>query len=140
LALIGDAKQMDARWVRGCYLKGYGPSLMLGVGIPLPVLTEEVVAHCAVQDKDLVAPVVDFSIPRRVRPTFGLVSYAQLKSGKLAIDGKSVRVAPLASLYLSRQVALELKQWIQAGTFMLSEAVAPIPNDRVFIPQDLRGS
>ncbi|MCY7274194.1 MAG: homocysteine biosynthesis protein, partial [Phormidesmis sp. CAN_BIN44] len=87
-----------------------------------------------------VAPVVDFSIPRRVRPTFGLVSYAQLKSGKLTIDGKSVRVAPLASLYLSRQVALELKQWIQAGTFMLSEAVAPIPNDRVFIPQDLRGS
>lgn len=140
LALIGDAKQMDARWVRGCYLKGYGPSLMLGVGIPLPVLTEEVVAHCAVQDKDLVAPVVDFSIPRRVRPTFGLVSYAQLKSGKLAIDGKSVRVAPLASLYLSRQVALELKQWIEAGTFMLSEAVAPIPNDRVFIPQDLRGN
>ncbi|MCY7273156.1 MAG: homocysteine biosynthesis protein [Phormidesmis sp. CAN_BIN44] len=140
LALIGDAKQMDARWVRGCYLKGYGPSLMLGVGIPLPVLTEEVVAHCAVQDKDLVAPVVDFSIPRRVRPTFGLVSYAQLKSGKLTIDGKSVRVAPLASLYLSRQVALELKQWIEVGTFMLSEAVAPIPNDRVFIPQDLRGS
>ncbi len=140
LALIGDAKQMDARWVRGCYLKGYGPSLMLGVGIPLPVLTEEVIAHCAVQDKDLVAPVVDFSIPRRVRPTFGLVSYAQLKSGRLAIDGKSVRVAPLASLYLSRQVALELKQWIEAGTFMLSEAVAPIPNDRAFIPQDLRGS
>jgi L-aspartate semialdehyde sulfurtransferase len=140
LALIGDAKQMAARWVRGCYFKGYGPSLMLGVGIPLPVLTESVIAHCAVQDKDLVAPVVDFSIPRRVRPTFGLVSYAQLKSGRLNIDGKIVRVAPLASLYLSRQVALTLKQWIEAGEFTLSEAVAPIPNDRVFIPQDIRGS
>ncbi len=140
LALIGDAKQMQARWVRGCYFKGYGPSLMLGVGIPLPVLNESVIAHCAVQDKDLVAPVVDFSIPRRVRPTFGLVSYAQLKSGKLNIDGKIVRVAPLASLYLSRQVALELKQWIEAGEFTLSEAVAPIPNDRLFIPQDIRGS
>lgn len=140
LALIGDAKQMDTRWVRGCYLKGYGPSLMLGVGIPLPVLTEEVVAHCAVQDKDLVAPIVDFSIPRRVRPTFGLVSYAQLKSGKLTIDGKPVRVASLASVYLSRQVALELKQWIESGKFRLSEPVAPIPSDRAFIPQDLRGS
>ena len=140
LALIGDAKQMTARWVRGCYFKGYGPSLMLGVGIPLPVLNESVIAHCAVQDKDLVAPVVDFSIPRRVRPTFGLVSYAQLKSGKLNIDGNIVRVAPLASLYLSRQVALELKQWIEAGEFNLSEAVAPIPSDRLFIPQDIRGS
>lgn len=140
LALIGDAKQMNARWVRGCYFKGYGASVMLGVGIPLPVLTEEVVAHCAVQDKDLVAPVVDFSIPRRVRPTFGLVSYAQLKSGKLSIDGKLVRVAPLASLYLSRQVAIELKSWIQSGNFLLTEPVAELPRDRVFIPQDMRGN
>jgi len=93
-----------------------------------------------VQDQDLVAPVVDFSIPRRVRPTFGLVSYAQLKSGRLAIDGKSVRVAPLASLFLSQQVALELKHWIEAGTFTLTEPVAPIPMDRSFLPQDRWGA
>jgi uncharacterized protein (DUF39 family) len=140
LALIGDAKQMSARWVKGCYFKSYGPSLMLGVGVPLPVLNEEVVARCAVQDQDLVAPIVDFSIPRRVRPTFGLVSYAQLKSGRISIDGKMVRAAPLASIYLSRQVALELKQWISAGKFTLTEAVAPIPTDRTFIAQDRRGS
>jgi len=140
LALIGDAKQMQSRWVRGCYFKSYGPSLMLGVGLPLPVLNETVVAHCAVQDQDLVAPVVDFSIPRRVRPTFGLVSYAQLKSGKITIDGKTVRSAPLASIYLSRQVAQELKQWITEGKFTLTEPVAAIPNDRSFIAQDRRGA
>jgi L-aspartate semialdehyde sulfurtransferase len=140
LALIGDAKQMNPRWVRGCYFKQYGPSLMLGVGVPLPVLDEQVVAHCAVTDQDLVAPVVDFSIPRRVRPTFGLVSYAQLKSGRLKIDGKVVRVAPLASLYLSRQVAIELQQWIQAGEFTLTEPVAAIPSDRTFLPQNVWGS
>ena len=136
LALIGDAKQMSNRWVRGCYFKSYGPSLMLGVGIPLPVINEAVVAHCAVQDKELVAPIVDFSIPRRVRPTFGLVSYAQLKSGRITLDGKAVRTAPLASVFLSRQVAQELKQWIEKGEFTLTEAVAPIPNDRAFLPQD----
>lgn len=136
LALIGDAKQMDARWVRGCYFKSYGPSLMLGVGVPLPVLHEQAVANCAVQDRDLVAPVVDFSIPRRVRPTFGLVTYAQLKSGRITIDGKTVRVAPLASLALSRQIARELKQWIEAGTFTLAEPVAAIPSERSFLPQD----
>ena len=140
LALIGDAKQMHPRWVRGCYFKNYGPSLMLGVGVPLPVLGEEVVAKCAVRDEDLVAPVVDFAIPRRVRPTFGLVSYAQLKTGRIAIDGKPVRVAPLASIFLSSQVALELKQWIEAGQFTLSEPVAPIPMDRSFLPQDLWGA
>ncbi|MBE9177010.1 homocysteine biosynthesis protein [Oculatella sp. LEGE 06141] len=140
LALVGDAKQMDARWVRGCYFKSYGPSLMLGVGIPLPVLNEAIVARCAVTDQDLVAPVVDFSIPRRVRPTFGLVSYAQLKTGRVRIDGKAVRVAPLASLFLSKQVAIELKQWIEAGQFTLTEPVASIPMDRAFLAQDRWGS
>ncbi|MDH6100348.1 homocysteine biosynthesis protein [Anabaenopsis sp. FSS-46] len=136
VALIGDAKQMNPQWVRGCYFKSYGPSLMLGVGVPLPVLNEEVVKYCAVQDKDLVAPIVDFSIPRRVRPTFGLVSYAQLKSGRITIDGKNVRVAPLASILFSRAIATELKAWIGAGTFTLTEPVAQIPMDRSFLPQD----
>jgi uncharacterized protein (DUF39 family) len=140
LALIGDAKQMNARWVRGCYFKNYGSSLMLGVGVALPVLREEVVLHCAIQDQEIVAPVVDFSIPRRVRPTFGLVTYAQLKSGRITIEGKTVRVAPLASIFLSREIAQELKQWLQRGEFTLSEPVAPIPMDRSFVPQDLWGS
>ncbi|MTJ09917.1 MULTISPECIES: homocysteine biosynthesis protein [unclassified Anabaena] len=136
LALIGDAKQMDARWIRGCYFKSYGPSLMMGVGVPLPVLNAGVVERCAVQDKDLVAPIVDFSIPRRVRPTFGLVSYAQLKSGRITIEGRTVRVASLASLFLSRKVAQELKQWITEGIFTLTEPVASIPMERSFLPQD----
>ncbi|MEI6444361.1 MAG: homocysteine biosynthesis protein [Nostocales cyanobacterium ELA583] len=136
LALIGDAKQMDARWIRGCYFKSYGASLMMGVGVPLPVLNAGVVERCAVQDKDLVAPIVDFSIPRRVRPTFGLVSYAQLKSGRVTIEGRTVRVASLASLFLSRKVAQELKQWISEGIFTLTEPVAPIPMERSFLPQD----
>jgi L-aspartate semialdehyde sulfurtransferase len=138
LALIGDAKGMDPKWVRGCYFKGYGASLMLGVAVPLPVIHEEVILHCSVQDKDLVAPVVDFSIPRRVRPTFGLYSYAELKSGKIPIDGRMVRVAPLASLYLARQKAQLLKEMIEAGSFLLTEPVAQLPNDRAFMPQDMR--
>jgi uncharacterized protein (DUF39 family) len=140
LALIGDAKQMDARWVRGCYFKNYGPSVMLGVGIPLPVLHEEVVARAMVRDDEIVAPVVDFAIPRRVRPTFGLVSYAQLKSGRIELEGKTTRAAPLASIPLSRQVAAELKQQIIRGQFTLSEPVAPIPRDRTFCPQDSWGA
>ncbi|MBE9042323.1 homocysteine biosynthesis protein [Oscillatoriales cyanobacterium LEGE 11467] len=139
LALVGDAKQMNPKWVRGCYFQNYGPSLMLGVGVPFPVLNETVVQRCAVQDTDLVAPVVDFAIPRRVRPTFGLVSYAQLKGGRITIDGKAVRVASLASIALSREVAEELKAWIEAGKFTLTEPVASVPNDRAFLSQDLWG-
>lgn len=140
LSVLGDAKRMDARWVRGCYFPRYGPSLMVGIGVPLPVLNEEVVARCAVRDEDIVAPVVDFSIPRRVRPTFGLVNYAQLKSGEIEIEGQKVRTAPLVSIPMSRQVMEELRRWILDGRFTLSEPVSPIPMDRTFLPQDRLGS
>jgi uncharacterized protein (DUF39 family) len=136
LALIGDAKQMEPRWVRGCYFKQYGPSLMLGIAVPFPVLDEQVVKACAVTDAELVAPVIDFSIPRRARPTFGLVSYEQLKSGRIKLDSRWVRTAPMASVALAREAALALKQQIEAGTFLLTEAVAPIAGDRAFLPQD----
>ena len=136
VALIGDAKQMNANWVRGCYFKNYGASLMLGVGVALPVLNQRVVQNCAVADKEIVAPVIDFAIPRRVRPTFGLVSYEQLQKGHVTIDGKSVKVAPLASKYRSLQVATELKQWIMAGKFTLTEPVAALPSDRSFLTQE----
>jgi len=140
LTLVGDAKAMSSRWVRGCYFRNYGPSLMLGVGIPLPMLNEEAVAHCAIKDEEIVAPVVDFSIPRRVRPTFGLVNYQQLKSGTIKIEGETVRTAPLASIARSREVADLLKQQILEGTFLLAEPVAPLPMDRAFLPQDRWGS
>lgn len=140
LALVGDAKTMTSQWVRGCYFKNYGPSLMLGVGVPIPVLNEAIVEHCAVRDEEIVAPVMDFSIPRRVRPTFGLVSYSQLKSGRITIDGKSVRTAPLASIARSLAVAETLKAWIEAGEFLLAEAIVPLPMDRAFTAQDRWGS
>ena len=140
VALVGDAKQMSADWVRGCYFKNYGPSIMLGVGVALPVTSEKVIQNCSVGDRDIVAPVIDFSIPRRVRPTFGLVSYEQLQKGHVTIDGRAVRVAPLASKYRSLKVAQELKEWIEAGEFTLTEPVAPLPSDRSFMPQDTNRS
>ncbi|MCF3569827.1 homocysteine biosynthesis protein [Planktothrix agardhii 1806] len=140
LALIGDAKQMSPYWVRGCYFKNYGPSLMLGVGIPFPVLNQDVIVRCAVSDQDIVAPVIDFAIPRRVRPTFGLVNYGQLKKGKISIEGKTIKTAPLASISRSREVAQELKKWIKSGSFTLTEPVASISQDRSFLPQNIWGS
>jgi L-aspartate semialdehyde sulfurtransferase len=140
LALVGDAKQMDPNWVRGCHFKNYGPSLMLGVGVPIPILNEQIAARCAITDDQILAPIVDFSIPRRVRPTFGVIDYAQLKSGKIKIEGHTVRVAPLVSLSRSLEIAHLLKDWIATGKFTLTAPVAALPIDRTFIPQDRRSS
>ncbi|MEM9979959.1 MAG: homocysteine biosynthesis protein [Cyanobacteria bacterium P01_D01_bin.2] len=136
VALIGDAKQMQPEWVRGCFFSGYGPSLMLGVGIPIPILDEAVLQGCTISDRDIVAPIIDFSIPRRVRPSFGLVSYQQLKSGHITINGSRVRTAPLSSLYMGQKVASTLKDWITEGKFELSEPVAPLPSQTAFLPQN----
>lgn len=136
VALIGDAKQMQSEWVKGCYFRNYGPGLMLGVGIPIPMLSPADLEPIAIRDEELVAPVIDFSIPRRVRPTFGLVSYAQLKSGHITLNGHDVRTAPLASLRRSMQVAEILKEWIQSGRFTLTQPVAPLPTDREFLSQN----
>jgi uncharacterized protein (DUF39 family) len=68
------------------------------------------------------------------------VTYAQLKSGKITIEGKSVRVASLASIARSREVAETLKSWLDAGKFLLTEAIAPLPTDRRFLAQDPIGN
>jgi len=79
---------------------------------------------------------ITLAIARRVRPSFGTVSYAELKSGTIRIDGINVRTAPIASIYRSEQVAEILKSWILAGEFTLTEPVAFLDSDRTFISQD----
>ncbi len=52
---------------------------------------------------------------------------AQLKSGEITVDGKKVITAGLSSYARAREIALTLKNWIEAGTFLLTEPVAFLP-------------
>ena len=61
ISVIGDLRGMSPRYLTGYSMLGYGASLAVGIGIPIPVLDEEVVSTAAVRDEDLVAPVVDYS-------------------------------------------------------------------------------
>ena len=61
LALTADMKKMDSAYVRGLSLRGYGVSLALGVGVPIPVLDGEVLKAATVRDRDIYAPVIDYS-------------------------------------------------------------------------------
>ena len=42
LAVIGDLKQMNPRWLVGSSVLGYGCSLTVGIGVPIPILSEEI--------------------------------------------------------------------------------------------------
>lgn len=129
LGLCGDLKGMNDTWLRGMSMRGYGVSLYVGVGIPIPILDAEMARCTAVSDRDLVAPIVDYSsdYPQSAGEPLGEVSYAELRSGSITLGGREVRTASLSSYHHARRIAEELKGWIRDGSFLLAEPVAPLP-------------
>ncbi len=129
LAVVGDLKQMSPKWLVGTSMLGYGCTITVGVGVPIPILSEEILNYTTVTDGDILAPVVDYSeaYPQRKSNILGEVSYAQLKSGKIVIRGKEVPTASLSSYSRAVEIATMLKEWIQSGKFLLTEPVAPLP-------------
>ena len=129
LAVIGDLKQMSPRWLVGTSMLGYGCTITVGVGVPIPVLSEEILKYTAVSDNDIFAPIVDYSeaYPQMKSDILGEVSYAQLKSGKIRVRGKNVPTASLSSYPRAVEIATTLKEWILSGKFLLTESVAPLP-------------
>ena len=125
LAVVGDLKQMSPEWLRGASITGYGVSLMVGLGIPIPILNEEIVRCTAVKDEEIYAPVVDYSsdYPNALDHVISEVNYKDLKSGKILINGKEVPTAGLSSYAKAKEIANTLKEWIQRGEFELSEPV-----------------
>jgi len=129
LAVIGDLKQMKPRWLVGTSMLGYGCTLTVGIGVPIPVLSEEIVRHTAVSDDKIFAPVVDYgaAYPALELGILGEVSYAELKSGRIIIQGREVPTASLSSYSRALEIASILKEWILGGKFYLTEPVAPLP-------------
>ena len=126
LAVIGDMKQMDPYYVRGLDIHGYGISLALGIGVPLPILDEGVMARAAVSDEDLFAEMLDYSLPSG-RVPMARYSYAQLRSGKIEYQGKTIRTSSMSSYAGAKKVAQELKDRIERGEFLLNAPSLMLP-------------
>ncbi|MGD9496538.1 MAG: homocysteine biosynthesis protein [Armatimonadota bacterium] len=130
LSVVGDLKQMSAKWIRGVSFYGYGVSLAVGLGIPIPVLDAEIARFTAVSDDELFAPIVDYSrgYPYSEGGPLGYVSYAQLRSGEIEIEGKWVPTASLSSYSGAQEIAQILKEQVQAGEFLLSRPAQLLPS------------
>jgi len=130
LSVIGDLKQMDPKWLVGNSFLGYGATLAVGIGVPIPVLNEEVIRCTAKSDEELYAPIVDYgeAYPNSSPGNLGYVSYAELKSGKIKVNGKEVPTAPLSSYPKAKEIAAILKEWISSGKFTLTEPVQKLPS------------
>ena len=129
LMVIGDLKQMQPRWLLGVSILGYGCSLAVGLGIPIPILDEEMARYTAVEDEELFAPIVDYSedYPKGTGKTVGQVSYGELRSGSFRFNGREVQSVPLSSMPRAREIADILKRWIRQGKFLLGEPQHLLP-------------
>lgn len=129
LAVMGDLKQMAPAYLRGVSVTGYGASLSVGIGIPIPILDEEMALLTGVGDDEIYAPVIDYSTDYQANTgrILAHVSYAQLRSGEIEIEGRKVQTAAMSSLPKAREIAAALKEWIAKGRFLLGKPVAALP-------------
>jgi uncharacterized protein (DUF39 family) len=121
---------MSPKFLRGVSMYGYGATLAVGIGVPIPILSEEILEFTLVKDEDILAPVVDYSVsyPQGVPEVIAEVNYKQLKSGEIEFGGKKVRTSGLSSYAKAREIAQILKQWIKEGKFLLTEPVGHLPS------------
>ncbi|NLE23998.1 MAG: hypothetical protein GX625_01440 [Clostridiaceae bacterium] len=120
LALIGDAKKMSSRYIRAAIYEKYGVSMFVGVGIPIPILDEDMLMKTAVRNRDIQTVLVDKSGRENLNIK---VNYEQLRSGFVEIRGNKVHTAPLSSIKFAREIASELKRQVQQGEFLLTQPV-----------------
>ncbi|WP_027178280.1 homocysteine biosynthesis protein [Maridesulfovibrio bastinii] len=128
LMLKGDMKGMEQRYVRGLGFPGYGCTISVGVGIPIPVLNEEVAWYAGVSDADIQVPVRDYGYdyPNGISRILGHVTYEELRSGEINLNGKTIPTIPMTSYSISLEIADKLKKWISDGDFLLTEPVEKI--------------
>lgn len=127
LALIGNLKEMNSRYLRAALFDRYGITMYVGVGIPIPMLDEEMARSVGAGNDEIFTTVVDYSVPRRSRPALGQVSYAQLRSGAIELNGRRIPTGSLSSLSRAREIAGTLKTWLSEGRFLLQEPVQTLP-------------
>jgi uncharacterized protein (DUF39 family) len=129
LWVMGDLKQMSPDFLVGVGIQGYGCSLAVGLGVPIPLLNEDIAAATGISDEEIFTQIIDYGrdYPAGKAKSLGQVSYAELKSGFIAFQGRQVPTVPLSSLVKAREIAGTLKEWIRTGRLLLGEPQLTLP-------------
>lgn len=119
LMVTGNMPGMTTDFLRAATFTGYGVSLYVGLGIPIPVVDLDVVRSTAVRDEDITTSIIDYGVPSRDRPVIRDVSYAELRSGSVEIGGEEVKTSSMSSFRKAREVAGALAGWVREGKMEL---------------------
>lgn len=130
LMVGGDMKEMDPRYVIGVSILGYGCSLAVGLGIPIPVLDEEMAGFTGVCDEDILTQVIDYGndYPKGESKSLAQVSYEELKSGTIRVNDHEIPTVPLSSHKRALEIAEVLKDWIRKEEFTLTDPQVMLPS------------
>jgi uncharacterized protein (DUF39 family) len=128
LAVIGDASRMDPSFIKAAYYEKYGVSMFVGIGIPIPVLDEEMASRVMIRNEQITTRILDYGDPDH--PELGRTTYGKLMSGEIELQGKKIRTSSLSSIYKAREIAEILKKQIQEGEFYLAEPVELFPRGK----------
>ncbi len=128
----GDLKNMSPKFLSGASVTHYGMSCFLGLGIPIPILDDNLALSCSIPDSEIMTDVVDYSTRTRDRPILQEVSYEDLKSRKITIDNKDIPLSSTSSFYKSREITKILKEWIKHHKFTLSPPIKNLPTTTEF--------
>lgn len=128
IAVIGNLKEMSTNYLRAVYYEKYGVSMFVGIGIPIPVVDVEMAKRVSIDNSQIETSVLDYGSPGM--PKLKQVTYEELQSGYIKIEGKKVRTAPVSSLAKAREIAGELKKWLLDGQFEVTKPVQLFPKNK----------
>jgi len=129
LMVKGELREMSTDFLRAAAFKNYGPTLYVGIGVPIPILNDRIAKNTGISDNEIITNIVDYGTPSRERPIVKKVSYKKLKSGYIDLNGKRVKSSSLSSFYMAKKIAITLKKWIEDKKFYLTGPVENLPTN-----------
>ena len=118
---------LQPQWLRATRLPDGSTGLMVAMAAPVLLLTLQQAERLAVSPDELEVPLIDYGVPRRVRPSPTSVSYGELSKGSIRWGEHQLLVAPAHSPRLAAEIAECLSHQLRSGAFPLRLPFAALP-------------
>ena len=88
LAVMGNLKEMTSQYLRAAYFEKYGVSMFIGIGIPIPILDNDMAHRVSIRNSQIETTICDYGHDYDV---LGKIDYESLRSGEIEIGRASCR-------------------------------------------------
>lgn len=122
LAAIGDLKGMQAEYMRPIFIRGYGISIYIGIGVAIPVLNEKIVKKLTITNDQIWTNLLDYATGE----TIGEVNYRDLLDGTVRVRNRRLACHSLTDYPKSIKIMEVLKKRIQMRQFLLTTPAKPV--------------